>query len=741
MKPTRNRTKMLKQRFSHLEKASKTSFCKAYNFSDKSRPVLGTLFFVLEINNPYAKAEKIAEIMVEILKMEYFRRRHRKVENLEINFESALNRLNQALAAAAESGHIAWLNHLHAVIAAVYENQLQIASCGKAKTILIRGNETMNIVDGLVQTSSGATPMKTFTNIISGTLQKNDKLIFATAKVLDYFSIDKLRRALQRATPYEACRHLSDDLGLNFDPCALLAIEVTDQELVKGFNSYAPKISEPAAPEYMASARKFPALTKNEARIESKEESLTPTTPSLQGLDIQKIKQVALNYWKKIADWTKNTLNVIKQKINKGKQKVLPLGYSKNTGVVPERKIPATKTNFITNSQLFFANLWKKFQGLNSLSKTLLAVALLFLLAFSVSVKQISSKRTDNKTKKQYESALSEARQKEKSARDSLIYNDYDQAGKLLNEAKQLLDSAKINKKDKEEKGNLLIQIQEDFDRIDRITRVKNLQTAADLEISGIANPSNLMILDKNFYLYNSKNNSIYKLSEKSQKFTQYAALKTDLGKIDYALSNVEKNTLLLFNNKPDVFEFDVKTKELKDLDIAFASEAKIADIGVYLDRLYILKSEANEIYKHVRTIFGFAPGTEWFEDNKSFSLKNAVSIVLDESIYVLKSTGEIMKFLNGEKQDFKAPQLNTPLSAPIKIFTNGESKYLYVLEPKNKRVLVLDKAKPGEIKAQYANDEFSSARDVYTVENDKKIYILTDKKLFRFETETIAIQ
>lgn len=737
---------MFKQRFSHLEKASKTSFCKAYNFTDKSRPVLGTLFLVLEINNPYAKAEKIAEIMVEILKMEYFRRRRRKVENLEINFESALNRLNQALAAAAESGHIEWLNHLHAVVAAVYENQLQLASCGKAKTILIRGNETMNIVDGLVQTSSGPTPMRTFVNIVSGTLQKNDKLVFATPKVLDYFSTDKLRRTLQRATPYEACQHLSNDLGLNFDPCALLALEVTDQELVRDFDSYAPKVSQPAAPEYMASTRKFPSLTRTGAPTlapTSQEDASTPPMVSQKGLDTEKIIQTILIYWKKFVEWLKHIVIFVKQKINKGKQKSLPLGYSENSSTVPERKVPARndEINFITKTKSLFANLWKKFQAINPLSKTLLVVALLFLLAFVISIKQISSKRTDSKTKKQYESAISEARQKEKSARDSLIYNDFAQAGKLLTEAKQLLDSEKINKKDKEDKDNLLTQIQEDFDRIDKITRVKSLQTVADLETSGITNPSSLMILENSFCLYNSKDNSIYKLNEKSQKFTQYAALKTDLGKVEYALSNVEKGTLLLFNNEPDVFEFDVKTKELKDLDIAFTSKEKIADIGVYLDRLYILKPEANEIYKHVRTIFGFAPGTEWFEDNKSFSLKNAISIVLDESIYVLKSTGEVMKFLNSEKQDFKTPRLNTPLSAPTKIFTDSESKYLYVLEPKNKRVIVLDKAKTGEIVAQYANDEFSGARDVYASEKDKKVYVLTDKKLFRFETEIVANQ
>ena len=109
--------------------------------------------------------------------------------------------------------------------------------------------------------------------------------------------------------------------------------------------------------------------------------------------------------------------------------------------------------------------------------------------------------------------------------------------------------------------------------------------------------------------------------------------------------------------------------------------------------------------------------------------MTNAVSLAVDGSIYVLNSAGQILKFYGGELETtFTLDAMDPNLSAATKIYTTDQTQGLYVLDPNNKRVVVL--TKDGDIKNQYFSDTFDNLRDISVDETSDKIYLLNGTKV-----------
>ncbi len=150
----------------------------------------------------------------------------------------------------------------------------------------------------------------------------------------------------------------------------------------------------------------------------------------------------------------------------------------------------------------------------------------------------------------------------------------------------------------------------------------------------------------------------------------------------------------------------------------------------VYASNFYILEKKNSKIYKFQGLEKGFGEKKEWLSQDLELDLTNSFSWSIDGSIWVLVSDGEILKFSSGYRQSFKPSGVYPEISNPKQIFTNEATKYLYILEPEKKRIIVLDKS--GEYKAQYLSDELKDALNFVVFENEGKIIFLNSSgKLF----------
>lgn len=157
---------------------------------------------------------------------------------------------------------------------------------------------------------------------------------------------------------------------------------------------------------------------------------------------------------------------------------------------------------------------------------------------------------------------------------------------------------------------------------------------------------------------------------------------------------------------------------------------ASIEDITVYNDTLYALTGASQQIVKMRQQVPNFEGGTAWITAHDT-DLTTARALTIDSNVYMLLGN-DVVKFTSGREQDWQTAVIDPPLAQPTDIWTGTESKYLYVLDPAEKRVLVLVKD-TGAVQAQYVADAFSGATGFIVEEAVSKITVITTTQALEF--------
>jgi hypothetical protein len=148
---------------------------------------------------------------------------------------------------------------------------------------------------------------------------------------------------------------------------------------------------------------------------------------------------------------------------------------------------------------------------------------------------------------------------------------------------------------------------------------------------------------------------------------------------------------------------------------------------------LYLLSPSNNQIYKYSKLRSKYSSGTEY---NTDAELQNAISFAIDGNIYILKKGGEIIQLFKSKKQTFEIEDLAVDLSEATKIYTAPELDGLYVLDPYNKRVVVIEKdvGTGGRYKEQIYFEELDDVQSFYVNKSEDKLYLLTKKEIYMVE-------
>ena len=189
-------------------------------------------------------------------------------------------------------------------------------------------------------------------------------------------------------------------------------------------------------------------------------------------------------------------------------------------------------------------------------------------------------------------------------------------------------------------------------------------------------------------------------------------------------------NSIYYFNNK-NIIVLNTDDMSLNNLSISFPSDsAGYAAADTYNSRLYLLDAKNSNIYRYNRSGDSFSSAYGWLA--AGINIKNAVDMSIDGNIYVLKNNGEVLKLLRGEQEEFNLEKIDPELKSPTKIYASPELDYIYILEPKNKRLVIFDK--DGQFLMQYTSDKFTNLIDFAVDEDSKLIYLLNDASIYKIE-------
>jgi len=233
--------------------------------------------------------------------------------------------------------------------------------------------------------------------------------------------------------------------------------------------------------------------------------------------------------------------------------------------------------------------------------------------------------------------------------------------------------------------------------------------------------PQKFLVLKDNLYFFSPYSKNLFKLDKnKNEEF-----ILTDK---KFNLATAFDNSILFFSKPSQIFLLkfgEDKPNQLTALEEPYP-DFNFDDFTSFKGNLYFFDEKAGQIIG-----YPYLGNFQWGEPR--FWLKRSIvgkSISVDGSVWILDKNS-ISKYYAGVIQEKIEPNIFPSPKEFSKIFTSS-LPYLYILEPIQKRIIILDKA--GQIIKQFQSDLFDNLLDFDVSENGKTIWLLNGLKVYQIE-------
>ena len=722
----------------------------------------GKLFALMEIESNKAAGLKIINFLINTLNHNYYQNekmilRERvnaiKVEHI---FESALAKTNKKLAEFLRAEKIT-LNPdiLNLTVGVVCNDSLHFANLGKNKTLLVYKSKSeagakykmADITEqtGAAEAKKKSSAIKLFSNIISGALPRGGYFIFANETFGEYLSAKQIINITTTLPPAGAAEQIKNTLSQINAYVPFLGIIIKN---TAGLEMSKINIKEPTASTKVS--------IENLVVTEEKTEKLL--TPS--GLINAKKWSLSLNnFFNRFAfnraGKNANSAFLLKDRIFT-KKKTVWLSAKKIFGRLRSAAVYLTglciySLKIITDKKAlmeFWRNLiigtknclqaaktlglktffW--YRNLGRINKILFSVFSLCLLIFFAS---LGWQNVKNKTAEK-ETALTNltaaVKQKQNQIDASLLYDNETGAKKLLEEVKDLM--ARLPQKTQSQKdqyNELTAKSQVQAEKISRVIRVNPIELANFLNFNQAAKPKNIILASNKIYAADTSQSAIYIIDLGNKLVTSANLNNQKLSQLDFP--SLDKNNNVYYLDSSSLAVLDTKSVKLSSLGIDYGGNfEKAIDLKQYNSRFYLADKTAGQIYRFTKGSVGLTNPIAWFSNKEDLS--DVVGLDIDGDIYLLKNSGEVLRYAKGKKEDFTLAAIEPAISQASKIAVSAEENFIYVFEPAVKRLAVFNK--DGKFNCQYTSDKLNDLKDFQIDEKNKKIYFLDNAAVYSIE-------
>jgi hypothetical protein len=685
----------------------------------------GTLYFLIEITTPWFPATEIAKKIQKTVIDNFYGGKH--YENPEIRFEDAIKKTNLMLADFAKNGETSWVGNLNAVIFAISEDNIYATSSGNAKAYLLRKNSLQNIFD---EDTNPHSPISTFTNIISGNLESEDKLFLSNAELLRNLNQEQLKAILMSFDPVTGVHEIA---------------KILKKSKINNVNSiFLESISSDKA------AFQPPADLSNTVILDQREEmwfekALKKTQPAFSSAS-NNVKSSLSTTGKKTAPFLRKfTIAVGKLTISIGQQaEKLFENLTKSRREKARDRIHTGKEKewdeFIERParghKPFSQNANDTFKSIISWIINYRKLLIIFLLVI-VLIWGITLIKHNVSTPKLNTTALiQQAQAKENTAKSQLASNNKNSARTNFIDGLNILNPA-INSSQKNDVQSAYNRIQGELDNMDNIKRLSSTNPVFKFSSQDSApQVSQILLNAKSFYSANMQNNKIYKISETDFSVQNTAQIPITAGKIQ--TSTISSDSIIFKTNSQNVFLENFKTNNLTQQKLSSGSSWKnVSNIFSYSNAIYFLSPIENQIFKYTKG----SASSAWNDPTNvitstTTNISKSVSMTIDGYIYLLNSDGTAMKLSKGKPlANFALTNLPLPASKienPLSIFTTTDINSFYILDGKSKRIIEFDK-NGAYMDQYYLPSGIGDVRDFTINPLTKKLYVLNSNNIYSF--------
>jgi len=684
---------------------------------------LEKVFYLIEVDTPWAQGEKIKNAIVNTLGENWQPESQKEKAGA---FEEAVKRINAALGELSQSGEQEWVGKLNAIIGISAEDELIFSQTGKISGYLFRGNKISHITEKPIEPDQ-AHPLKTFVSIISGNVTHKDKVIIANSVLYSHLSLDRLRQILTTYSYKDAIAEIARGLRrAKIKDANLIVFDFADKETLAADQESTDK------PDIILLDDIPDSKLLHYSKLFFKG---TVVGAKATGKGLQKFGQF----------WMKS----IQPKISK---KVRSLGSrAKNLGgrtmrPISERFAAGPKINyfnkkpekvgrnltgilrFLSNVGFWFKQLWRPENR-----KYLYIALIVILLAIGfIKIQLNKGRNSDLSVQNQGLTSLDSARDLYVKALDELGLKREGGREKLIaarDAANKALESPAIH----DEAKNLLAQINAKLDELNSAIRI-----SASKEPSFTFPSANLKIyaVGADLYLFDA-DNEISKFDTRKKAVSSIASFSKDNGATKILAFSDTQNAFFCYTDKMKVEKLDLKSNTISDILVTDASGKweNAASIATFSTNIYLLDAESGEIWKHSVIDNGYSKGTSYLSKPK-VPIKGAVGMAIDGDVYILQADGSVVRAKKSVQDSSfaidKPPTPDDKIASPAKIYTTADSTSVYILDRAANRLLVFSKT--GSYQKQYVADSEVTISDFAVNAKIKKLWLLSDTKVFEFD-------
>ncbi|MBN1779267.1 MAG: hypothetical protein JW816_03550 [Candidatus Buchananbacteria bacterium] len=718
---------------------------------------VGKIFGLIDVKSNQATAEALVDFIINQIQTKYYQSVTDDVTpniDLETFFESTLQKINVAIATFLETENIKIdLKKVNIIIGVIREQQLIFTQIGRINIFLAQklpryGYRLIDILSATKAVIQDPDPLKLFSQVIAGQIKINNLLLLASDNIFDYFSSDSIKNVInQEKDRKNVFFKMFDKVGSQ-ENFGLLLIEFEKNIFTK------------PAPTTNTIRPMTEIQTKDSVKnmVDNENKTQSLLTPSLMP-EIKKyskmITQAFSNYRQKIKDFSKpgkknlrrfNPQNInLNKGINDFKKSIhLP----KQTTRIKDALSPLSDKARDTIRKVYRQPKWKKFlhqigdkttwifkkyQRLPAKSRGLLLISITLAIILTAGISYMNVQAGKKAQLAEFQAAIDQAQTNANDSAASLIYRDENLARQKLIEAKNLLTNLKpVDQQQTDQITTLSQNIEAQMIGLRHLVEINDITQIANFKnLDPEAQTANLLFkLGNEVYTQNITNKSLVEADLNSR---QLSAIFSDANAVTGIFKNgveIDGKNLLLVNEAKNAFLFNQDNETIRPGILNTNSTIQIAGLTMFNNRLYLLDSANNQIYRYNPTSNGFGSQTNWLTDSP-VDLSNAVDLAIDGYIYVLKADGQIYKFDRGSQVELKLATVDPAFVSPSKLKVPANSNYIYVLDAPTKRIVVFDKN--GNLVNQYTSDQLADLKDFVINETEKRIYALDGTSVIGF--------
>lgn len=716
------------------------SKCFSSKLAKEKELKIGKIFGFVSIESSDPKIDDFINTIINQLKNHYYDILYHNDKdlgennNLEEALEETLKKTNIDIFAYLEREKIILeLSDIHIMIAIIRGRETVFSAAGNVSAFLFHcvsntAFRIINVYENYVSQKEEIHPLKFFTQTIYGQIQPADYMFFCTSNVLDYLSLEKIKTIVTEQRS-DAPRYLTTILSaINLPKHFLSSIVYLEK-------------NELAQPNISSSIYNFNyqhAASKDSVKklVHSEKTTYNLLHPTLQS-SVKKIFGIFQKIFVHYIDRAKNIVasNITIRKNNTPPKKIQSTATPFSSPQPVFQPLKAIAHNAFIQKIFSFLRHWIRalylwFVRLPIKGKFTIIIAFVLSVLLIQSILKLSLINARRNDTLKYQELLQEAQKMQDAAEASIIYQDEDTARGLYVNAIELLSRTPKRFQNNPEKISKVSELQRELEKlrhtvvIDEPLMVGNWN---NLDIQARISP--WIVLAQNvIYTQNQNNSNVYTLHSESHVIGSILPTVSNLDLVNAA--TVFRNEILLLNNHQTLFALRLNDKNILPVPIRLIDGSEITAMKTYSNNLYLLDQKNNQILKYTRNSSGFTEFQEWIRDD-IVDITDSIDFTIDGSIYILKKNGEIIKLLNGKLATFSLKTIDPKIRNPLKIYTSPDTQYIYILDPPEKRIVVIDKN--GNLIRQYSSPRFTSLKDFIILENEKRIYLLNSTVMYGF--------